>query len=87
MNLWGTLSFLMNDISNSFITTGIPSFSLEEPERNLKCSLTDLITSLSDPIKSRENAYYYDLLEVSYPAPMNLSQPGRGRKGYEVMKD
>ena len=55
--------------------------------RNLKCSLTELITSVSDQIKSRENADYYDLLEVSYSAPKNLSQPGRGRKRYEVTKD
>ena len=53
---WGILSFLMNDIANSVIATGIPSYSLEEPVRNLKCSLTELITSLSDQIKSRENA-------------------------------
>ena len=53
---WGVLSFLINDIANSVIATGIPSFSLEEPLRNLECSLTELISSLSDQIKSRENA-------------------------------
>ena len=87
MEALGSLSFLMNDIANSVITTGIPSFSLEEPVRNLKCSLTKLITSLSDQIKSRENADYYDLLEVSYSARKNLSQPGGGRERYEVTKD
>lgn len=45
--------------ANSVITAGIPSFSLEEPVGNLKCSLTEFISSL------------YDLLEVAYSVPKN----------------
>ena len=45
--------------ANSVITAGIPSFSLEKPVRNLKCSLTEFISSL------------YDLLEVAYSVPKN----------------
>ncbi|KAJ7337776.1 hypothetical protein OS493_007931 [Desmophyllum pertusum] len=30
---------------------------------------------------------FYDALDVSYSAPLNLAQPGRGRKRYEITKD
>ena len=46
--------------ANSVITADIPSFSLEEPVRNLKCSLTEFISSL------------YDLLEVAYSVPNSV---------------
>jgi len=50
-------------------------------------SLTQLIALLSSQIESRDNADFYDTLEVSYSAPLNLAQPGRGRKCYEITKD
>ena len=43
---------------------GNSQFSLEEPMRNLKCSLTELITSMSDQIKSRENTDYYKITKI-----------------------
>ena len=42
---------------------------------------------MSSQIESRDNADFYDALEVSYSAPLNLAQPGRGRKRYEITKD
>jgi len=50
-------------------------------------SLTQLIALLSGQIESRDNADFYDALKVSYSAPLNLAQPGRGRKRYEITKD
>jgi len=50
-------------------------------------SLTQLIALLSSQIESRDNADFYDTLEVSYSAPLNLAQPGRGHKCYEITKD
>ena len=84
----GTLSFLMNDLAGGVTNvTGIPSSALQAPVQNMNHSLTQLIALLSSQIESRENADFYDALEVSYSAPLNLVQPGRGRKCYEITKD
>ena len=50
-------------------------------------SLTQLIALLSSQIESRDNADFYDALEISYSAPLNLASPGRGRKSYKITKD
>ena len=57
------------------------------PVQNLKLSLTQLIALLSNESENRKDADSYDALEVSYSAPLNLTQPGRGRKRYEITKD
>ena len=84
----GTLSFLLSDIASGVTNaTGLPSSALQDPVQNLKLSLTQLIALLSNESESRNNADFYDALEVSYSAPLNLAQPGRGRKRYEITKD
>ena len=84
----GTLSFLMNDLAAGITNvTGIPSSALQAPVQNMNHSLTQLITLLSSQIENRDNADFYDALEVSYSAPLNLAQTGRGRKRYEITKD
>ena len=84
----GTLSFLMNDLAGGVANvTGIPSSALQAPVQNMNHSLTQLIALLSSQIESRDNADFCDALEVSYSAPLNLAQPGRGRKRYEITKD
>ncbi|KAJ7392740.1 hypothetical protein OS493_010395 [Desmophyllum pertusum] len=84
----GTLSFLMSDIESGVTNaTGLPSSALRDPVQNLKLSLTQLIALLSNESESRNNADFYDALDVSYSAPLNLAQPGRGRKRYEITKD
>ncbi|XP_068680455.1 uncharacterized protein [Montipora foliosa] len=69
------------------VRTGIPSSALQAPVQNMNHSLTQLIALLSSQIESHDNADFYDALEVSYSAPLNLAQPGRGRKRYEITKD
>ena len=84
----GSLSFLTNDLAGGVTNgTGIPSSALQAPVQNMNHSLTQLIALLSSQIESRYNADFYDALEVSYSAPLNLAQPGRGRKRYEITKD
>ena len=82
------MSFLLSDIASGVTNaTGLPSSALQDPVQNLKLSLTQLIALLSNESESRNNADFYDALEVSYSAPLNLAQPGRGRKRYEITKD
>ncbi|PFX29453.1 hypothetical protein AWC38_SpisGene5755 [Stylophora pistillata] len=47
---------------------------------------TDILIETSQ-IESRDNADFYDALEISYSAPLNLASPGRGRKSYKITKD
>ena len=42
---------------------------------------------LSSRIEGRNNVDFYDSLDISYSAPLDLSQTGRGRKRYEITKD
>lgn len=67
--------------------TAIPSSVLQEPLQDLKRLLGQLISFLSDVISWRENADFYDELDVSYCAPLSHEQTGRGRKRYEITKD
>ena len=84
----GTLTFLMSDITNGVgNATGISSVVLQDPVQNLKHSLTQLIALLASLIESHDNADFYDALDISYSAPMHLSQTGRGRKRYEITKE
>ena len=84
----GTLTFLMSDITNGVgNATGISSVVLQDPVQNLKHSLTQLIALLASLIESHDNADFYDALDLSYSAPMRLSQTGRGRKRYEITKE
>ncbi|CAH3173071.1 unnamed protein product [Porites lobata] len=50
-------------------------------------SLTHITDLLSSRIEGRNNVDFYDSLDISYSAPLNLSQTGRGRKRYEITKD
>ncbi|CAH3173067.1 unnamed protein product [Porites lobata] len=84
----GTLSFLLNDMSNGLTNaTGIPSNAIQVPVQHLKNSLTHITDLLSSRIEGRNNVDFYDSLDISYSAPLNLSQTGRGRKRYEITKD
>ena len=83
-----TLTFLMSDITNGVgNATGISSVVLQDPVQNLKHSLTQLIALLASLIESHDNADFHDALDISYSAPMYLSQTGRGRKRYEITKE
>ena len=83
-----TFTFLMSDITNGVGNpTGISSAVLQDPVQNLKYSLTQLIALLASLIESRDNADFYDALDISYSAPLHLSQTGRGRKRYEITKE
>jgi len=79
----------MNDLAGGVTNvTGVPSSALQAPVQDMNHSLTQLIALLcSSQIESRDNADFNDALEVSYSAPLNFAQPGRGRKCYEITKD
>ena len=84
----GTLSFLLNDMSNGLINaTGIyiPSNAIQFPMQHLKNSLTHIIDLLSSRIEGRNNVDFYDSLDISYSAPLDLSQTGRSRRRYEII--
>ena len=66
---------------------GIPSNAIQVPVQHLKNSLTYIIDLLSSRIECRNNVDFYDSLDISYSAPLDLSQTGRGRKRYEITKD
>ena len=84
----GTLSFLLNDMSNGCTdVTGIPSNGIQLPMQHLKNSLTYIIDLLSSRIECRNNVDFCDSLDISYSVPIDLSQTGRGRKRYEITKD
>lgn len=88
MDASGTLSFVMNDLAGGVTNvTGVPSSGLQAPIQNMNHSLTQLIALLPSQIESRDNAAFYNALEVSYSAPLNFAQPGRGCKCYEITKD
>ena len=54
---------------------------------HLENSLTHIIDLLSSRIECRNNVDFYDSLDISYFAPLDLSQTGRGRQRYEITKD
>ena len=65
----------MNDLASGITNvTGIPSSALQAPVQNMNHSLTQLIALLSSQIENRDNADFYDALEVSYSALLNLHQ-------------
>ena len=56
MDASGTLSFLLNDMSNSCTNaTGIPSNTIQVPVQHLKNSLTHTIDLLSSGIECRND--------------------------------
>ena len=55
--------------------------------QHLKNSLTHITDLLSSRIEGRNNVDFYDSLDISYSAPLNLSQTGRGRKRFKITKD
>ena len=75
---------MSNGLTNA---TGIPSNAIQVPVQHLKNSLTHITDLLSSRIEGRNNVDFYDSLDISYSAPLNLSQTGRGRKRYEITKD
>ncbi|CAH3173671.1 unnamed protein product [Porites lobata] len=75
---------MSNGLTNA---TGIPSNAIQVPVQHLKNSLTHIIDLLSSRIEGRNNVDFYDSLDISYSAPLDLSQTGRGRKRYEITKD
>ena len=84
----GTLTFLISDITNGVgNATGISSVVLQDPVQNLKHSLTQPFALLASLIESYDNADFYDALDISYSAPMHLSQTGRDRRRYEITKE
>ena len=63
----GTLSFLLNDMSNGLTNaTGIPSNAIQVPVQHLKNSLTHITDLLSSRIEGRNNVDFYDSLDMSY---------------------
>lgn len=61
----------------------MPSSVLQAPLDDLSRLLHHLISFLSDMIRIRENAEYYDKLDVPYHAPLSHEQTARGRKRYK----